>query len=268
MELYEKFQKNKSILNKKSLYDVYKKIQENPEIKVNNTKSSKDDKNSIEFQTLIQNNNKLDEMQKEFVCYDFNNNKDSKFIGAYNEYKEIKDIDELYETISLYLTKNKSYHELYVKFCLKKIKDSGNNDILEDSKKFITYIKRSGFYSEQDCKIIESYLDKDDMVLLGIFRELFKTENFNEFMENMNLALANKKKEGNDKSKWDSDIINKNYEELKKNLDEKLWNGLEQFYRKKSEKLYDILQNLNNKNLKSKIESARILILTKELSPK
>ena len=106
------------------------------------------------------------------------------------------------------------------------------------------------------------------MVFIGIFRELFKTENFNEFMENMNLALANKKKEGNDKSKWDSDIINKNYEELKKNLDEKLWNGLEKFYRKKSEKLYDILQNLNNKNLKSKIESARILILTKELSPK
>ena len=155
-----------------------------------------------------------------------------------------------------------------MKFCLKKIKDSGNNDILENSKKFINNIKKSGFFSEQDCKIIETYLDKDDMVFIGIFRELFKTENFNEFMENMNLALANKKKEGNDKSKWDSDIINKNYEELKKNLDEKLWNGLEQFYRKKSEKLYDILQNLNNKNLKSKIESARILILTKELSPK
>ena len=155
-----------------------------------------------------------------------------------------------------------------MKFCLKKIKDSGNNDILENSKKFINNIKKSGFFSEQDCKIIETYLDKDDMVFIGIFRELFKTENFNEFMENMNLALANKKKEGNDKSKWDSDIINKNYEELKKNLDEKLWNGLEKFYRKKSEKLYDILQNLNNKNLKSKIESARILILTKELSPK
>ena len=198
----------------------------------------------------------------------FNNNKDSKFIGVFNEYKQLNDIDEFYETIDLYLTKNKNNNELFVKFCLKKIKDSGNNDILENSKKFINNIKKSGFFSEQDCKIIETYLDKDDMVFIGIFRELFKTENFNEFMENMNLALANKKKEGNDKSKWDSDIINKNYEELKKNLDEKLWNGLEQFYRKKSEKLYDILQNLNNKNLKSKIESARILILTKELSPK
>lgn len=268
MELYEKFQKNKSILNKKSLYVVYKKIQENPEINVNNTKSNKEDKNSAEFQSLIQNNDKLDETQKEFICYDFNNNKDSKFIGVFNEYKQLNDIDEFYETIDLYLTKNKNNNELFVKFCLKKIKDSGNNDILENSKKFINNIKKSGFFSEQDCKIIETYLDKDDMVFIGIFRELFKTENFNEFMENMNLALANKKKEGNDKSKWDSDIINKNYEELKKNLDEKLWNGLEKFYRKKSEKLYDILQNLNNKNLKSKIESARILILTKELSPK
>ena len=206
MELYEKFQKNKSILNKKSLYVVYKKIQENPEINVNNTKSNKEDKNSAEFQSLIQNNDKLDETQKEFICYDFNNNKDSKFIGVFNEYKQLNDIDEFYETIDLYLTKNKNNNELFVKFCLKKIKDSGNNDILENSKKFINNIKKSGFFSEQDCKIIETYLDKDDMVFIGIFRELFKTENFNEFMENMNLALANKKKEGNDKSKWDSDI--------------------------------------------------------------
>ena len=265
MELYEKFQKNKSILNKKSLYDVFKKIQENPEIK-ENTKSNKDDKQSTEFQSLIQNNDKLDETQKEFICYDFNNNKESKFIGVYNEYKQLNDINEFYETIDLYLTKNKNNNELYLKFCLKKIKDSGNSNILENSKKFINNIKKNGFYSEQDCKIMENYLGKDDGVFLGIFRELFKTDNFNEFVENMNLALATKKKEGNDKSKWDNDIIIKNYEELKKNIDEKDWNALEQFYRKKSEKLYEILQNLNNKNLKSKIESTRVLILKKELS--
>ena len=265
MELYEKFQKNKSILNKKSLYDVYKKIQENPEIK-ENTKSNKDDKQSTEFQSLIQNNDKLDETQKEFICYDFNNNKESKFIGVYNEYKQLNDINEFYETIDLYLTKNKNNNELYLKFCLKKIKDSGNSNIMENSKKFINNIKKNGFYSEQDCKIMENYLGKDDGVFLGIFRELFKTDNFNEFVENMNLALATKKKEGNDKSKWDNDIIIKNYEELKKNIDEKDWNALEQFYRKKSEKLYEILQNLNNKNLKSKIESTRVLILKKELS--
>ena len=47
VELYEKFQKNKSILNKKSLYVVYKKIQENPEINVNNTKSNKEDKKNF-----------------------------------------------------------------------------------------------------------------------------------------------------------------------------------------------------------------------------
>ena len=31
MELFEKFQKNKSILNKKSLYEVFTKIKENPD---------------------------------------------------------------------------------------------------------------------------------------------------------------------------------------------------------------------------------------------
>ena len=192
--------------------------------------------------------------------------KKMKKTRVYNEYKQLNDINEFYETIDLYLTKNKNNNELYLKFCLKKIKDSGNSNILENSKKFINNIKKSGFYSEQDCKIMENYLGKDDGVFLGIFRELFKTDNFNEFVENMNLALATKKKEGNDKSKWDNDIIIKNYEELKKNIDEKDWNALEQFYRKKSEKLYEILQNLNNKNLKSKIESTRVLILKKELS--
>ena len=44
-----------------------------------------------------------------------------------------------------------------------------------------------------------------------------------------------------------------------------LWNS---FIEKKNEKLYEILQNLNSKNLKSKIESARVLILKKNLSPK
>ena len=271
MELYEKFQKNKSILNKKSLYDVYKKIQENPEEKENNNNnndSNKDDKVSTEFQSLIQNNDNLDETWKEFICYDFNNNKQSIFNDAYNEYKQVNDVNEFYDTLN-YMLKKKNNSELYLKYYLKKIKDSGDNDMLENSKKFLNNIKKSGIYNEQDCKIIETYLGKDDGVFLGIFRELFKTSNLNEFIENMNLALATKKKEGNSsESKWDNEIIIKNYEELKNNFDEKNLGALEQFYRKKNEKLYEILQNLNSKNLKSKIESARVLILKKNLSPK
>ena len=177
-------------------------------------------------------------------------------------------MNEFYDTLN-YMLKKKNNSELYLKYYLKKIKDSGDNDMLENSKKFLNNIKKSGIYNEQDCKIIETYLGKDDGVFLGIFRELFKTSNLNEFIENMNLALATKKKEGNSsESKWDNEIIIKNYEELKNNFDEKNLGALEQFYRKKNEKLYEILQNLNSKNLKSKIESARVLILKKNLSPK
>ena len=266
MELYEKFQKNKSILNKKSLYDVYNKIKANPD-SMNNT--GENNKKFSSFKALIQEINELDEREKEFLCYDFINNKNSLFIGAYNGYEELNDKDEFFETIIL-LKKNRNVKELFVQFCVKKMKEDGNNDIFENSKEIINIMKKNDLYNEKDCEMMENYLGSDDGVFLGIFREFFKTENFNDFMETMNMALNDKKKGGNSKetkSKWDNDLIKKNYEELKKNMEEKYYKSLDDLFKKRSEKLFNILQGLNSSNLNSKIETATVLILKKDLSP-
>ena len=79
MELYEKFQKNKSILNKKSLYDAYNKIKANPDSETN---ANGNNKKLATFKALIDEMDDLDERQKEFLCYDFAENKNSRFIGA------------------------------------------------------------------------------------------------------------------------------------------------------------------------------------------
>ena len=79
MELYEKFQKNKSILNKKSLYDVYNKIKANPD---SGNNGGGNNKKLAAFKALIDGMDDLDERQKEFLCYDFAENKNSRFIGA------------------------------------------------------------------------------------------------------------------------------------------------------------------------------------------
>ena len=266
MELYEKFQKNKSILNKKSLYDVYNKIKANPESTEN---TGEKNKKFLSFKALIQEISELDPREKEFLCYDFINNKNSLFIGAYDGYKELQDKDEFFETI-LMLKKNRSVKELFVQFCVKKMKEDGNNDIFENSKEIINIMKKNDLYNEKDCERMENYLGNDDGVFLGIFRELFITENFNDFMETMNMALTEKKKGGNSKeikSKWDNELIKKNYEALKENMEEKYYKSLDDLFKKRSEKLFNILQGLNSSNLNSKIETATVLILKKDLSP-
>ena len=260
MELFEKFQKNKSILNKKSLYDVFNKIKNNPEATKN---SGENDKKFNSFKALVQNIKELDETQKEFVC------SDPQFMGAYNTYEEFQDIDDFNETIVMML-KKKVNKELFVQFCVKKKKEAGNGDIMQDSKDLIKILKQNELYNENDCNIMETYLGKDDGLFLGIFRELLKTNNLKEFMENMNLALSTKKKEGNSKDnklKWDNEIIKKNFEQLKENMEEKFYKGLNELFQRKSEKLFNILQDLNSTNLKKKIETVTVLILKKELSP-
>ena len=62
------------------------------------------------------------------------------------------------------------------------------------------------------------------------------------------------------------EIIQKNYEKIKQNIDEKNRSILDQFYKKKNEKLYNILQSLNSTNLNQKIKDVGVLILKKELA--
>ena len=266
MELYEKFQKNKSILNKKSLYDVYNKIKANPD---SGNNGGGNNKKLAAFKALIEGMDDLDERQKEFLCYDFAENKNSRFIGAFEGYEDLKDKDEFYETIEL-MMKGKNEKESFVQFCAKKMKENGNDDIMANSREIIKIMKKIGLFNETDCTIMDNFLGNDDGVFLGIFRGFFESNNFNEFMETMVLALNTKKNEGNIKnikSKWDSDLIKKNYELLKKNLDEKYYKGFDDLYKRKSEKLFNILQNVNSSNLNSKVQAVNVLILKKDLSP-
>ena len=64
----------------------------------------------------------LDERQKEFLCYDFAENKNSRFIGAFEGYENLKDKDEFFETVEL-MMKGKNEKESYVQFCAKKMKE-------------------------------------------------------------------------------------------------------------------------------------------------
>ena len=54
---------------------------------------------------------------------------------------------------------------------------------------------------------------------------------------------------------------------MKKNLDEKYYKGFDDLYKRKSEKLFNILQNVNSSNLNSKVQAVNVLILKKDLSP-
>ena len=266
MELFEKFQKNKSILNKKSLYDAYNKIKANPDSETN---ANGNNKKLATFKALIDEMDDLDERQKEFLCYDFAENKNSRFIGAFEGYENLKDKDEFFETVEL-MMKGKNEKESYVQFCAKKMKENGNVDIMANSREIIKIMKKNGLFNETDCTIMDNFLGNDDGVFLGIFRGFFESNNFNEFMETMVLALNTKKNEGNAKnvkSKWDSDLIKKNCELIKKNLDEKCYKGFDDLYKRRSEKLFNILQNLNSSNLNSKVQAVNVLILKKDLSP-
>jgi hypothetical protein len=274
MELFQKFQKNKFILNKKSLYDVYNKIKENPESNNNNNTPGLDKNVISNFKSLLNNISKFSEKEKEFFYYDLTTNKNSKFFSAISEYEMDKDKEEFIENIEI-IMKPKSIRELFVQFCVKKIKESGKENILEDSKEIIKIIQEKELFDKKDCDIMMQYLEHDDGVFLGIFRELFSSGNYNEFVENMNIALANKNKGGrnnenklSDKSRIDNEAISKNFKEVRDNIEEKYYNSLDELYKKKDENLIEILKNINSSNLDKKIETITVLILKKELSPK
>lgn len=104
MELYEKFQKNKYVLNERSLYDVYKKIKENPEVEMNNG-----GENNNKFATF----KSLNEKEKIFICYDYSK-KSTKFLRAYERYEKFQDKDDFNETVLLIMN-NKNVKGLYVR---------------------------------------------------------------------------------------------------------------------------------------------------------
>ena len=93
----------------------------------------------------------------------------------------------------------------------------------------------------------------------------------NEFYETMTLALENKIKKERIKEKisdenWNNEIITKNFNELRKNIEERHKDTLEGLFKSKNETLYNILSNFNSSNIDKKIESLKTLILKRELS--
>jgi hypothetical protein len=111
MELFQKFQKNKFSLNPKALYAIHKQIKENPD---SNGKSSA-------FKLLIKEMPNINENIQDFICNEFNNG-NSELETYYTLYEEIKEKDEFFESIEMFL-KKPATKQLLDKYTLSKKKD-------------------------------------------------------------------------------------------------------------------------------------------------
>ena len=111
MELFQKFQKNKFSLNPKALYAIHKQIKENPD---SNKKDSA-------FKLLIKEMPNINENIRDFICNEFNNG-NSELETYYTVYEEIKEKDEFFESIEMFM-KKPATKQLLEKYTLSKKKD-------------------------------------------------------------------------------------------------------------------------------------------------
>ena len=279
MDLFQKFQKNKLNLNPKSLNAVYKQIIENPDT------TSKD----YIFKSLIKEVPDLNEFLQDFLVEQFIIHKNSELETYYSLYEESKNKNEFIESIGMFMKKPTTQKAL-VQYSLKKIKSEmppnffkknengnendnniNNEELVSKSKEIIKLLQKYNLFSEKEYNIIMNSLENNDTVFTATFQVLFDDKDLNEFYETMYLALDNQikireNKEESNEGKWNNDIIKKNYKELKKRLEEKQLNTLEELYKTKNEILYNILKDLNSSNINEKIENAKTLILKRELS--
>ena len=271
MDLFEKFQKNKFNLNPKSLNAVYKQIKDNPDT------NSKD----YVFKTLIKDIPVLNDVEKEFLCDEFTLNKNSELETYFNLYESSNEKDEFIESIQMFMNKP-NFKKNLIKFSLKKIKseissnlltkteNDNNEDLVTKSKEIIKYLLKYNLINEKEYNIIMNSLENNDDVYTATFQVLFDNQDLNDFYETMTIALEQiqNKKEGNqiNDELWDNDKIKKNNKELKKRIEEKQYNTLEELYKNKNENLYNILKDLNSSNINEKVENIKMVILKKELS--
>ena len=271
MELFQKFQKNKFSLNPKSLYAVYKNIKENPDT------NSRD----FIFRNLLKDITSIDNNQKDFLLDEFLN-KNSMLESLYSLYEETKEKDDFIESIEMYMKKPETKKAL-VKYSLKminkeispnllrKYENDNTEDLVTKSKEVMKILQKYNLFNEKEYNIIMNSLENDDDLLTATFQVLFDDQELNEFYETMCLALENQiKNDGNQGDSgvqnWDNDIIKKNYKELKKHIEEKHYDTLEDLYKSKNDNLYNILKDLNSSNINQKIENIKTLILKTELS--
>ena len=271
MDLFQKFQKNKFNLNPKSLYAVYKQIKDNPDI------NSKD----YIFKSLIKEISSLDENTQNFLIDEFTTNKNSELETYYTLYESNKEKEEFIESIEMFMNKASTKKSL-IKYSLNKIKseissnllkkneNDNNEDLVRKSKEIIKILQKYNLFNEKEYNIIMNSLENDDDVFTATFQVLFDDQDLNEFYETMNLALENQMKKDANKGEamenWNNDLIKKNYKEIKKKIEEKHYDTLEELYKTKNDNLYNILKDLNSSNMNEKIENVKTLILKKELS--
>jgi hypothetical protein len=154
---------------------------------------------------------------------------------------------------------------------LRKNENDNTEDLVTKSKEVMKILQKYNLFNEKEYNIIMNSLENDDDLLTATFQVLFDDQELNEFYETMCLALENQiKNDGNQGDSgvqnWDNDIIKKNYKELKKHIEEKHYDTLEDLYKSKNDNLYNILKDLNSSNINQKIENIKTLILKRELS--
>ena len=153
---------------------------------------------------------------------------------------------------------------------LTKTENDNNEDLVTKSKEIIKYFLKYNLINENEYNKIMNSLENNDDVFTATFQVLFDNQDLNDFYETMTIALEQiqNKKNGNQNNEelWDNDIIKKNYKELKKRIEEKQYNTLEELYKNRNESLYMILKDLNSSNINEKVENVKMVILKKELS--
>lgn len=111
MELFQKFQKNKFSLNPKALYAIHKQIKENP-----------DSGKGSAFKLLVKEVPNINENIQDFLCNEFNNG-NSELETYYSLYEEIKEKDEFFESIEMFM-KKPATKQLLEKYTLNKKNDN------------------------------------------------------------------------------------------------------------------------------------------------
>ena len=189
------------------------------------------------FKNLIKEVKSIDENIQEFLFDEFIN-KNSELETYYTLYDQSKEKDEFIESIEMFMNKPATKRSL-IKFSLKKIKkeispnllqkneEDNNEELVTKSKEIMKILKKYNLFNEKEYNIIMNFLENDDDVFTATFQVLFDDQDLNEFYETMTLALENQIKKDENKNEiseqdWNSDIIKKNFKELKKHIEEKI----------------------------------------------
>ena len=197
--------------------------------------------------------------------------------SLYSLYKETKEKDDFIERIEMYMKKPETKKAL-IKYSLKMInkeispnllrenENDNTEDIVTKSKEVMKILQKYNLFNEKEYNIIMNSLENYDDLFIAIFQVFFDDQELNEFYQTMVLALENQIKidenQGDSGAQnLDNEIIKKNYKQLKKHIEEKHYDTLEDLFKSKNDTLYNILKDLNSSNINQKIENIKTLIL-------